>query len=385
MLQENPLYKSDQKGEGKVMNGKLNKILPLTGLFCGSLVFSPVFADMNSDSTGTSSSSSNASYSEITPPAGFAAAQGIGFSVYADFIYCQATQANLGFAESGVYNTTTTPTLISQGQVYYPDFKFQPGFKVGVSADLGHDNWDLDLNYTWFNGSAHRRSVSQVPADSNLTTLFPTYTSLDPDQVLSKANGNWSFIYNLVNFDLGRNYYISQYLTLRPYFGLSGSWNHQGTLIHYYMYDESAPDASNFLSLNYTQQYWGVGFDTGLNTAWCFNENWSIYGDFSVMNLWSRYSTNQKEVAYDWDEVTATVDMLNPTVSYNTNGVQYGLQNVVDIEMGIRWGMRFDNDNMGFMIQVGWDQQVWINHAQYAAQASNLSVQGLDVKLKFDF
>jgi len=53
--------------------------------------------------------------------------------------------------------------------------------------------------------------------------------------------------------------------------------------------------------------------------------------------------------------------------------------------MGLRWQMQYDDNKMGFLIQAGWDQQVWINHAQFTNQASNLSLQGLDLKIRFDF
>jgi hypothetical protein len=361
------------------MKGQLNKILPVAGLFCGSLVFSPVFADTDSDSDSMDSSKSTSSFSQITPPAGFAAASGIGFSIYADFIYWEARQANLEFVTSGVDATGVS----SQGQVYYPSFKYKPGFKVGLAADLGHDNWDLTADYTWLNGTGGKNSVSQAVADSNLDATNEIVATLPDGAILYQADGNWGFHYNLINLDLGRNYYISEYLTLRPYFGLSGAWNNQSSLVHYTFADTTANTTGDFLSQDYKQNYWGVGFSTGLNTCWCFDENWSIYGDFGVMNLWSRFKIQESETQYD--TASGVADMTDPTVTYNTEGVQYGIQNVIDLQMGIRWGMRFDNDNYGISFQAGWDQQVWINHAQYPSSASNLSIQGLDIRARFDF
>lgn len=361
------------------MNGKLKNILPLAGLFCGSIVFAPAFADMDSNSSDTSAKSGT--YSQITPPAGFAAAPGVGFSIDADFIYWEARQANIDYAESGVAGTNA---VTSQGKVHYPGFKYQPGFKVGVAIDVGHDNWDITADYVWLNGSGNKHTVTLPYSTTTLTpttTLYIGSTSLT-GELLTEADSTWNLHYNVVDLDLGRNYYISQYLTLRPYFGLSGSWNNQSQLTHY-TYSDSTNTTGDFISQFTKQHYWGVGFSTGMNTAWCFDENWSIYGDLCVMNLWSRYKVSSKET--DYTTASGVVDYTSGTISLNTAGVQYGIQNVIDLEMGIRWGMRFDDDTMGIMFQVGWDQQIWINHAQYGTSAGNLSLQGLDVKARFDF
>jgi len=366
------------------MNGKLNKILAFAGIFCGSVAFSQVFADDNTDMSNdsTSSTTTTTSYNQITPPAGFASAAGIGFSLSADFIYWEARQANLDFAQSGVVNTETIE-IDSQGQTYYPGFQYQPGFKVGAAVDLGHDNWDLSAEYTWLNGSGEKTSTSAPYATTTLTNTRNIINSDNiTDQLLTEADGNWGFHYNFVDLVMGRDYYISQNLTLRPYFGLAGAWNNQSSLVHY-TYADDSNTTGLFFSQSYGQKYWGVGFDSGINTAWCFDDNWSIYGDFSVMNLWSRFKTYEKQTHYTL--ANNEVDYSIPAVDYNTEAVQYGLQNVIDIQMGIRWGMRFDDDAMGISFQAGWDQQVWINHAKYATNASNLSIQGLDIKARFDF
>ena len=373
------------------MNGKLNKILAFAGIFCGSVAFSQAFADDNTDMSNdsTSSTTTTTSYNQITPPAGFASAAGIGFSLSADFIYWEARQANLDFAQSGVVNSETIE-IESQGQTYYPGFQYQPGFKVAAAVDLGHDNWDLSAEYTWLNGSGEKTSTSAPHATTTLqeTRLIMNkeYLLAHPTDItnalLTSTDGNWGFHYNFVDLIMGRDYYISQNLTLRPYFGLAGAWNNQSSLVHY-LYTGETGSSGLFVSQSYGQKYWGVGFDSGLNTAWCFNDNWSIYGDFSVMNLWSRFKTYEKQTHNDLSEDLSVITSTD--VDYNTEAVQYGLQNVIDIEMGIRWGMRFDNDSMGISFQAGWDQQVWINHAKYATNASNLSIQGLDIKARFDF
>jgi hypothetical protein len=344
-----------------------------TGVLFGSLAFSQVFASYNSQPSEDSEAPVQ-KFSQITPPAGFASESGVGLSLFADFIYWEAREANLDFATSGASGNIT-----SQGQTYYPSFGYQPGFKVGAAVTLGHDNWDLTADYTWLNTSGGKTSVSQDPATSTLTATNNLPFSEEIESI-AQADGSWGFVYNLANLTLGRDYYISEYLTLRPFFGLSGAWNHQNNRNHYLYTLVGSYQFDSYLA---KQSYWGVGFSSGLNTAWCFDKNWSIYGDFSVLNMWSKYTVKKSQITYN--ATGTTVDYDSGTVMFSTQGIQYGLQNVIDIQMGLRWQMQYDDNKMGFLIQAGWDQQVWINHAQFTNQASNLSIQGLDLKIRFDF
>jgi hypothetical protein len=358
------------------MNGKLTKILPLAGLFCGSLFCQAAHAATQDDATDSTMPSTT---KEITPPAGFAADPGIGFSLYADFIYWEARQPNLGFAATGVAVDGDAVATLAPGEIYYPSFNYKPGFKVGLGFDVGHDNWDIDANYTWLNGSASKNSVTRSSSDpSALLNLFPIDSGVtDP---IMAADGDWFLHHNLINANLGRNYFISQFLTLRPYFGLSGAWNNQKEVVHY---DSEGSSSGLFVTIHNKQNYWGVGFNTGLQTAWLIDENWAIYGNLGFMNLWSKYRVQSKETNYL--TVAGTIDPTSEAIAYYSQDVEYGFQNVVDIELGVRYGLRFDDNNMGFAMQLGWEQQVWINHAQYQEGNSNLSLQGLTARVRFDF
>lgn len=365
--------------ETLMMNNTLKKILPIASILSAGLIATPVFSDDTSDETQTTTPST-----QITPPAGFAAAQGIGFSVFADFIYWEARTNNLSFAQTNVASYNPNAVITSKGQTYYPSFSYMPGFKVGLAVDLGHDNWDLTADYTWLNGDGGKNSVEMSYEDSTILEtrrIFPDPATF-PNARIIGADGNFGYHYNLINLDLGRNYYISQYLTLRPYFGLSGAWDKTSSYVHYNIQDEDSDGI--YVFQNYQQNFWGIGFNTGLDTAWCFDENWSIFADFSLMNLWSRFKAQAKQTNFDIDTgVTSTTG----DVTYNTEGTQYGLQNVIDIQMGLRWNMRFDDDTMGFGLQLGWDQQIWINHVlePVSTTSSNLSIQGIDLRARFDF
>jgi len=48
-----------------------------------------------------------------------------------------------------------------------------------------------------------------------------------PYPIYSKAHGRWKGYLNQLDLDLGREFFVSKYLTLRPHFGLRTTWLRQ--------------------------------------------------------------------------------------------------------------------------------------------------------------
>src|SRR5579872_1351867 len=94
---------------------------------------------------------------KITPPIIPNVSCGWNIEISADFIWWTTFIDNLPFALTNIVDGGTfVPfgTDVPRGSVAYPNFKFEPGFKVGLGGSLGHDGWDLFANYTWLrNGS----------------------------------------------------------------------------------------------------------------------------------------------------------------------------------------------------------------------------------------
>ena len=240
---------------------------------------------------------------------------------------------------------------------------------MGFAFDLGHDFWDIAVDYVRLNGTGGKNSVSDPsPSETIATRRIFEFAGLAK---MNYVDGNFGLIYNLLNCEIGRDYFFSKNLNFRPFFGLSGAWNRISSLVNYFSVD-------TYFNQNYSQRYVGIGYRAGLNSGWHFNKNFCIFGDLTLMNLWSRYQVYAKE--------TVTTDPV-PVVNYDTKGIMYGVQFAIDIQMGFRWSMRYDHDTKGISLQAGWDEQVWINHVQHpvATYTGNLSFQGLDIKARLDF
>jgi hypothetical protein len=136
-------------------------------------------------------------YLEITPDAGPRVACGIDLFVTADFIYWTTRMDGLGYAATNVQIGNA-----DKGTVSHPDAGWDAGFKVGLGYNLPHDGWDIFAEYTWLR-----------PSDKgNVTNNNGTMVMLQRDSAsafIQSASADWNHDLNVVDLELGRNYFIS--------------------------------------------------------------------------------------------------------------------------------------------------------------------------------
>ena len=364
---------------------KLGKILPLLGALCAT-AFSSAFASTGSSSYGSAMDSNNASsgsyqrgtFREITPAAGPRVAHGADVFVTANFIWWNAKQEGLKFATSAV----PASSHATKGVIEEIKGSWEPGFKVGLGLNLSHDGWDLYTQYTWLNANRDQ----SISAGSNV--IGSTFQILASDATITKASGTWDLHFNVIDLELGRNFYLSQFLTMRPFVGVKGTWQDQNTQIQY---DGSGfhSGASTISSGPYTiknqDKSWGLGARAGLNFAYYMGKNWSVFGNLAWTTLWADYEKLQRhDVLKDRETNTNTVDVLGE------NTRDYAVRYVAESELGMRWETWFCDDSYHFSVQAGWEQQSWLNWSQIVPVSVNegyhdLSLQGLNLKFRFDF
>jgi len=379
------------------MNNAKKHFLSFTAIACG--LFTGVFAAQmeDSDQQLNRSSSEETQFREITPNAGPRVTNGVDVFVTADFIYWTARQDGLAYARTGLVDYAEAVALgdTAEGTTYYPDSKFSPGFKVGIGLNLGHDGWDTYLNYTWFHTKNHHSVVATNPSNISPVPLWEVATlgsSLAKDNFLvlssfvnvGRASSNWSLHFNNFDFEIGRNFYVSQYLTLRPYSGLKGTWSHQYFNVSYSNYLTS--DVSSEVSaahMHANQKFWGIGIRTGLETSWYFDKNWSIFGNTALSSLWGRFYDTRKDHVTSASDVHRTI--LNTRADFHT------VRPVMEFQLGARYDYWFSDDDYHFGIEAAWEQQVWFNQNQFiellnaSGSQANLTLQGFTLDFRFDF
>lgn len=368
------------------------KVLPLAGLLCSCLFAAqPQQDDMNSHQRRPAGQmQDDGRYREITPNAGPRVTNGADVYIDADFIWWHVHQDGMGYVLSGFGNGTTA-TQASGGSVHHPGFSWEPGFKVSLGVALGHDGWDLGAEYTWLNpnrSSQNRNNDTDLYPMWNIANNYnsPVYSTATGG--VKQASSSWKTTFNVIDLEMGRNYFISQHLKLRPHIGFKGSWQDQDYSVTYVRRGTqagagTARETTDKMVNN--QDYWGFGIRTGLDTAWHFTKSWSIYGDFAISGMWSHFKIKRKDteqqIPHGSNGVFTIFDYQN---SFHT------IKPVMEWGIGLRWETWFSDDDYHFLIQAGWEEQSWLEMNQHVVPMNecnhgDLDLQGLTVKFRFDF
>ncbi len=212
--------------------------------------------------------------------------------------------------------------------------------------------------------------------------------------------------FNVLDWELGRSFYISNSISLRPHVGIKGAW-------HKLHETESftaavAPVAYNASD---TTKSWAVGPSAGINSNWYFGcgntmgpkgevrdrPMFSIFGDFSGALMYGHFKNSHSE--------TGATAAGAASGGFNVSGLNRNLMvPVLTGIMGLAWDMCFDCDKMHLGIRAGYELQYWFRQNQrfsnfntggdqvqtasaprYTRTTGDLALQGLTIDVRFDF
>lgn len=218
----------------------------------------------------------------VTPNAGPCVRDGADIFVTGEFIYWTVREDHLGFvlAQSN-----------SKGSLAHPDWKFSPGFKVGLGMLFDHDGWDIYANYTFLRPHDITKEVKSSSERVLIDNVW-IFNIGAAQTIYQQAFTKWDLNFNVVDLELGRNFFISRYLQLRPYFGLKGTWQEQEARVAFH------GTASNVPTTNVSENkidMWGVGLLAGLDTAWHFSKSFSLVGEVAASALWEGFEVLRKD------------------------------------------------------------------------------------------
>ncbi len=219
----------------------------------------------------------------ITPSA--RGCKGNGVRVMGEFLYWRAFEDELQFGTSDFStNTTLSSGATAASTSEKPlDFKakFKPGFRVGIGYEMGYDDWALDAIYTYYKThSSLSNSTSTIPSITTLPTSFlfdiMNFPISGSNLQTTQFDAKWNLHYNVLDLQLGRNFYISKHLTLCPFASLRGAWIPQTVRISGAGATRSSHGVVGLIPFTaFSQQkqhFWCVGPRLGLNTHWLFGK-----------------------------------------------------------------------------------------------------------------
>jgi len=314
-----------------------------------------------------------------------------------DFIWWKSVLGGAEYAYTGVIDALAAGggavafgASTGEGTIKRPGFSFQPGFKAGLGVNFDHDGWDLYAQYTYLASQKETNGVTSAAGSGvggrNIPNII-TNNALSSDSIpIADASCKWKQSFNVIDLELGRDYFISRYLTLRPSAGLKTAWITEQSIINYTP-DSLFADQSFLQSLNrvqnvlltYRQNMWGLGIRTALNAGWHFTKNWAIYNDFAFSALWADFQIHQKQ------NLTGTV--VGHQTTQFTEGSYQTVIPVFEAGLGVSYITWFDCSRYRFEFRAGWEEQIWLdfNHYMTLGGTGNLSLQGLTLKAMLNF
>jgi len=289
---------------------------------------------------------------------------------FADLLYWRAEEGATSWAD---VVHIQPETFFNQADL---SFGWDFGFRGGIGYNLDYDQWDTRLVYTWFHTKAkdaYTLSSSDVGIISS--EFLGAFIEL-PRTVFGFASIQWAILFNMFDWELGRDFLVSGALSLRPFMGLKGGWIHQTIRSQW----------TNPLSLvaeeNLKNNFWGIGPSGGVNTDWRLGGNssrfFSLFGDFSGAYMWGK-----------WNCSDIYFDNFPSKVVVNTPSTFLGSL-TFRCFAGIGWATNFNKNRSHFATRIGYEMQFWFNQLKIVTFDElrlhhDLTLQGGTCDIRFDF
>jgi len=289
-----------------------------------------------------------------------------------DFTWWTARQDSMEYAQTALATPAATNPA---GSIYDVNGTWRPGFKVGLGAQFCSYGWDIFLQYTYFR--MNNDNSTSVPASG--LTLYDAYWFVNQAHgatpSYNSVNAHWELQNNVFDFEIGRNFWVSPQLAIRPMIGAKGFWGKQNFDLTF-----NGNTASTSTAMDNHMKNWGVGIRTGLDTTWHMGMGFSLMGDFALTGLWEQFQLSRFDVS------RAGLSAINQSYSY------YNVAPVVEWMFGLAydWWSCEGTFHLGF--HVAYEEQVWFNQNHFiresgvaGATGGNLSYSGLTAGVRFDF
>ncbi len=330
----------------------------------------------------------------MNPPANPTIKHGADLFVFGELLYWTANQGGMPLA---VVNEHTSVNL-SDAKIENVRGKWDVGSRVGIGYVIPHDGWDIDFTWLHFNTESHRKVLHSSRNKFIFPTLVPSTDPISDINFCRKADARWKLYFNQLDLDLGREFFVSRWLTLRPHGGIRADWLRQDLNANYKNFDNGL-STPNKVQIRYHDRWRGVGLEGGLDSQWGLGGGWSIFTDISAAILYGRHKIRLID-----KDTPATVSFSNGASSLPKGKyarVKDRLRRiahpVIDLLLGLRWDTKFDDDRFHLGLQAGWESHVYFgqnqfpifcddfNFGKFFANQGDLFLQGWTFGARFDF
>ena len=307
-----------------------------------------------------------------------------GFSIEAEFLWWRANLDNLEYAikASGDIDFINN-TFRLGGDYKLPDFKFDPGVRVSAGYDFGEKNWDVFLRWT-YHYTDPTGSTSRPENSSEIILLaLKEFYGANNSQIevpFDSGHAKWKNQFNVLDLEMGYDYFFSNRFSIRPNFGLKAAWIDMDYDINF----RNANIGTNFfqpiyidVQLRKKSDYWGVGPEVGIDGNLHMGWGFSLYSRVSGALMYGAYKVRYSQT----DTNTSRLRL--------SNSGEYRQRAMAQVVAGIEWAKCFSNGVL-LAFNLGWEGQYWWNQNEMrividAQPMGDLTFTGLDAGIRLDF
>ncbi|HEY2811550.1 MAG TPA: Lpg1974 family pore-forming outer membrane protein [Rhabdochlamydiaceae bacterium] len=287
------------------------------------------------------------------------------FNVFGDFLIWEARENGLPISVKNKATNFTSASGYSnlqQSTVNYLDFEYDVGFRLGIDCDTAYDGWDLSLTWLSFDTDANEKETAEGNRELFASRLDPQVVNFleangltTPVPIFGKAKAHWRAFLNQLDLDLGREFFVSRYLTLRPHFGLRTTWLRQRLNTNY---SNGIPTAGNStmpkIEIREKNKWWGLGIEGGLDTVWSLGAGISLYGNIAAA------------IESGFQKVRTMSEVEDLELVFENNKDSYRISRpILDLQLGLRWDKYLGNNSYNFGLHAGWEHHVYFSQNQF--------------------
>lgn len=294
------------------------------------------------------------------------------------FIYWQAKEKGLEVCEYDLITNATGPK--TESKTIFLDYDFEPGFKIGAGYNINRDDWYVYMEYI-----RHSSSCSGKKSITNTSTedLETVWDFQDESNTYTSMKGRWKQYLNLLDFELGRAYYVGEKLTFKPFVGARLGFidqKYKMTMItdsNIYIYADSKLDS------------WLLGPRIGLKTNWLLGEGFRLFTNAAGCIFYQDFDLHSKKMK---PVQTGVTDLKEEKYSLDKGYINPS----IEAALGFGWGCYFSDEQWHIDLSAAyefyyfWEQNLFVSAALdlppgVVADTESLTYNGLTVSLQLDF
>ena len=205
----------------------------------------------------------------------------------------------------------------------------------------------------------------------------PCRGSFDNFGQICEASTEWKIRLDLLDLELGREFFVSRKLTLRPFIGLRQAWIDMsqnvffssniafplGTNLSFYTLTDTLVAAKNE-NIYLKNRFRGLGPRAGLNSRWLIGGDVSVVGEAAFSILYGHYTVESNCcTCINGEILPAGLDASDIRPS-NLQDTFWTSKGVADLGIGFEWSRSFSEDRWGLAIALLWDNSLYFNQNQ---------------------